>query len=154
MGLDMYLTRETYTQNWDHYPPEKRWDITVKQGGRVHPGIDPSNICMVIEQVGYWRKANAIHEWFVKNCQEGRDECQKTYVSVEKLRELLNTINRVLEDPELAPELLPPASGFFFGSTDYDEGYWQDLKDTGAILEALDLDEPNQFGDYQYQSSW
>ena len=23
----------------------------------------------IFEEVGYWRKANAIHNWFVKNCQ-------------------------------------------------------------------------------------
>ena len=27
------------------------------------------------EEVGYWRKANAIHGWFVRNVQNGKDDC-------------------------------------------------------------------------------
>ena len=29
----------------------------------------------IIEQVGYWRKANQIHNWFVENVQDGEDDC-------------------------------------------------------------------------------
>ena len=29
----------------------------------------------IAEQIGYWRKANAIHQWFVDNVQDGEDDC-------------------------------------------------------------------------------
>ena len=53
--------------------------------------------------------------------------------------------HKVLEDSSLAEELLPTQSGFFFGSTLYDESYVLDLKNTveqiNTILETTDFDE-------------
>ena len=42
----------------------------------------------------------------------------------------MDRCKQVIETPLLAAKLLPTQSGFFFGSTDYDEWYIQDLKDT------------------------
>jgi hypothetical protein len=56
-------------------------------------------------------------------------------------------------DTSIAEELLPTQSGFFFGSTDYDHGYLQDLEDTIEILETV-LSEDNEWSDFYYQSSW
>jgi hypothetical protein len=39
-------------------------------------------------EVGYWRKANAVHGWFVRECANGVDECQEIPVSKIKLLEL------------------------------------------------------------------
>ncbi len=36
-------------------------------------------------EVGYWRKANQIHNWFVKNVQGGVDDCGYYGVTKEKL---------------------------------------------------------------------
>ena len=41
-----------------------------------------------IAEVGYWRKANAVHGWFVRECANGVDECQEIPVSKIKLLEL------------------------------------------------------------------
>ena len=48
-------------------------------------------------------------------------------------------------------ELLPTQEGFFFGGTDYDESYIEDLKDTIKQLEPLLEDKD---GEYEYCSSW
>ena len=40
------------------------------------------------QEVGYWRKANAVHGWFVRECANGVDECQEIPVSKIKLLEL------------------------------------------------------------------
>ena len=62
---------------------------------------------------------------------------KRDYVTVER------TMN-VLEDSSVAEELLPTQSGFFFGSTFYDEWYVEDLKETVEkikdILKDEDLD--------------
>jgi hypothetical protein len=52
----------------------------------------------------------------------------------------------------LAEELLPTASGFFFGSTEYNEWYIDDLKNT---IEQLDkcLALPDDV-EFEYHSSW
>jgi len=153
MGLDMYLTKKSYVKNWDHMTPEERHTITVLRGGEPRKDIKPERVCTIEEEVGYWRKANAIHVWFVKNVQNGQDDCREYYVGPEKLKELLDECKVVLKyenDKYLASKRLPTQSGFFFGCTDYDEWYYEDLKRTEKILEnAL-----QEGGDYYYSSSW
>ena len=60
---------------------------------------------------------------------------------------------QILDNRKLASELLPTASGFFFGSTEYDEWYYDDLKRTVDMLEPL-LTEEYEDWDFHYQSSW
>lgn len=148
MGLDMFLDKETWVQDRDYLEPEYRYEISITKGGNP---IDTSRIKLIVEEVGYWRKANAIHNWFVNNVQDGRDECQRSYVSREQLQELLELVEKVLKDPGLAPELLPTRSGFFFGGTDYDEMYFKDLEDTKVILETALAEEG---GNLYYHASW
>ena len=103
-------------------------------------------------EVGYWRKANAVHQWFVDNCQNGEDDCRQAYVSREALTTLRDLCQQVLNDHSLAEELLPTQAGFFFGSTEYDEYYFGDLADTIRIIDdALSCGDEWTFA---YQSSW
>lgn len=88
-------------------------------------------------QIGYWRKANAIHNWFVEKCANGEDNCQVIYVSRDKLEELLNTCNEVLANKEVAKDKLPTQCGFFFGSLEYDEWYFNDIEYTKDLLEKV-----------------
>ena len=107
-------------------------------------------------EVGYWRKANAIHQWFVENVQGGEDNCKEYDVSKADCVNLLHAVNVVLENPEKAKELLPTQGGFFFGSTDYDENYISDLEDTKRILTTI-LDKGEEWWKewyLVYQSSW
>lgn len=105
-------------------------------------------------EVGYWRKANQIHNWFVQNVQNGVDECQLTIVSKEKLEELLETVKEVLKNKAKDKQLLPSRSGFFFGSTDYDEWYFEDLKNTKKILTKVLKETDFEKEVIFYQSSW
>lgn len=107
----------------------------------------------IIEGAGYWRKANAIHRWFVDNIQNGEDDCKyHREVTEDDLNELISLCEKVIlasrlvkkdgtciiEDRSVAEDLLPVQDGFFFGSTSYDECYLNDLKDTIKICqEAL-----------------
>jgi hypothetical protein len=51
-----------------------------------------------------------------------------------------------------AGELLPTTSGFFFGGTEYDKYYMEDIKNTIKIIEkCLKLPEAWEF---EYHSSW
>lgn len=115
-------------------------------------------------EAGYWRKANHIHSWFVDNCQDGVDECQETVIPKEKLEELLETCRKVLNPTgssvpiaireELAESMLPTREGFFFGSTGYDEGYYEDIRDTIGILERVLAETNFETDEIFYQSSW
>ena len=101
--------------------------------------------------MGYWRKSNMIHHWFVNNLADGVDECQPILVRREDLEQLKEVCINVIAVPEMAEELLPTGSGFFFGSTEYDEYYFGDLNDTiGIITRCLD----SKFDYFEYQASW
>jgi len=166
MGLDMYLHRKTYVKNWDHMGAEELHQISVKLNKQKHPYIDKKKICYIEEEVGYWRKANCIHKWFVDNCQDGVDDCKEYSVSIEEIRELLDICKQINEDHSKASTLLPPQSGFFFGSTSIDDWYFRDIENTIKILEPLVALDDKMAKDreagipicdwpyYSYQSSW
>lgn len=97
MGLDMYFYKKTYVKNWDHNHGTKN-EVSVKLNGEPHPGVDPSKVSYIQEEVGYWRKANQIHQWFVDNCQDGVDECQESYVDLEKVKELLQICKEIRDN--------------------------------------------------------
>lgn len=150
MGLDMYLYKKTYVKYWEHNGDDN-YEITITKNGKP-VDIDTKNISYLVEQVGYWRKANQVHQWFVENVQEGNDNCGSYYVSRENLLELLDMCNQVLEKKELAEELLPSQGGFFFGGTDYNEWYFEQLEETKKIIESCLSDEHAH--DFMYSSSW
>ena len=152
MGLDMYLTRKTYIgAQYEHRNVKGTIDITIN--GKQIP-INFNRVCYVEEDVGYWRKANAIHKWFVDNVQNGVDDCKDYYVPKEKLEELLDICKKVKENHELAKELLPTTNGFFFGSIDYDEYYFEDIENTIKIIEDTFSDYDKLLHEYFYHSSW
>ena len=152
------------------------WDTEQKYSGRYR----------IIEQIGYWRKANEIHNWFVENVQDGIDDCnyhnEVTKKDLEKLLYICQTVldscelvdgkinngyryengeripimedGKYVKDSGVAERLLPTTSGFFFGGTDYDEWYVQDIKNTIDIitkaLENTNFDKEMLY----YCSSW
>jgi hypothetical protein len=157
MGLDMYLFKKHYTKNWSHMPPENHYQVEVRQGGSTLTRIRPERVSSVTEDVGYWRKANHIHAWFVKNVQEGIDDCGTYYVSRATLEELRRDCLEALFSPDRAEEVLPTQSGFFFGGTEYDEYYMESLRETAELIKnLLDEDGPDAeaYSHYEYHSSW
>jgi hypothetical protein len=139
----MYLNRELFI--WTEQR-EKLKITGIK-------GITPSKVEKITEEVIYWRKANAIHNWFVKNIQEGNDDCGTYYVSKENLENLLKIVKKVLINPILADQLLPTHEGFFFGGAEYDKWYFQDLEKTETELTKI-LKNWNDEWEYHYHSSW
>jgi len=146
MGLDMWLYAKKYFFDDD----EK-----VKRISKEFSEMEDFDLKEVKFEVAYWRKANHIHKWFVDNCQEGVDECQNSYVSDEKLEELLKLVKEILENHSKAETLLPCEEGFFFGGTEYDEWYFEDLKSTKEMLEKiLRRIKDGKGWDIYYSSSW
>ena len=149
MGLDMYLDKRTYVKYWEHNGDD---NYEVKVTKKDEPtNIDPKKVKYIIEEAGYWRKANAIHKWFVDNCQDGVDDCRDAYVGFNDLQALLDLCRIVIIDKSKAEQLLPSTSGFFFGNTEYDEWYYNDIQNTIEILEKALEDKD---GEYYYSSSW
>jgi hypothetical protein len=152
MGLDMYLSAKRYL--WRDGDESISREIEDLIGVKSDPAKRFCGASFVAKEVSVeamaWRKANAIHGWFVRRCQDDRDECQESYVSRDKLRELVELCQEALDKPD--HEVLEPTAGFFFGSYEKDEWYYKDLKDTiEGITEALELPESFEF---YYQASW
>lgn len=165
MGLDMYLyaVKELYSGN------------VIKE---INKNIDApfKNYKTVEVKIGvmYWRKANAIHNWFITNCADGIDECQNVYVSIEQLKQLRDLCKDVLdhsklvydksdikneyiiEDPSYAMKNLPTASGFLFGSIEYNQDYYEDVKNTLECLDNILSINIKEFEDWYfiYKASW
>ena len=190
MGLDMYLERcdrraygfksidvyEVKVNNPNLYNDLKPY---LHERGIYHKWES------LFEEVGYWRKANAIHRWFVENVQNDIDDCDRYEVDKEQLEALLsicleikNSVRMerglvrngekfvdgewepIMEEgeyminSEVARDLLPTQEGFFFGGTEYDQWYMQDIIDTidiiTKVLETTDFDREM----ITYCSSW
>lgn len=152
MGLDMYFYGRRFL--WKAEDHDKKGHIAALFPELRGRGIE---INEVRAEFKYWRKANAIHNWFVNNVQNGVDECQEAEVPVEKLYELRDICAAVLASPEQASVLLPTTGGFFFGNTEYSEYYFDDVKETHQWLNNFLLKETfDQFKDWSfyYRSSW
>jgi len=155
MGLDMYLTAKKYL--WSDKDKSLSEDIGEKIG--VVPDFEKrfNGSSLVVKGIEidamYWRKANAIHGWFVNVVQDGEDNCREYEVDRSQLETLRDLCKDILEHPDAErDEDLEPTQGFFFGSYEKDEWYYEDLKNTVEGLDRV-LSLPKEYS-FSYQSSW
>jgi hypothetical protein len=158
MGLDMYLYAERYVSGSGYSDPTDKETyntlLLAVNGDKFATKDMPSGTVRL--KVGYWRKANAIHDYFVRECQNGVDECQETYIERDSLIELRDKCLELIKNKgnnDLASKLLPTAEGFFFGETEYDDWYWQEIENTYKLLTDLLIDVPENW-EFIYRSSW
>ena len=161
MGLDMYLQRSK--------------EMSEKAFADAYENISSG--------VVYWRKANAIHKFFCDNGtleKGGHEQVGYYYIDRQDLMKLLDRIHVITSDKikvedisyydlekggnvtetveyklniSAAEELLPTASGFFFGGTDYDYWYFRDLQRTADLIKRELTDNPSQ-ETWFYYASW
>lgn len=135
--------------------------LSEKVGIQCHEGsphidiqIDRHGDLLLDFTIFYWRKANAIHNWFVQYAQNGEDDCGQYEVHPELLLDLVDRCERVTVDHDQAADLLETKGGFFFGSTDYGEWYFENVEDTAVNLKAA-LQPLMPLGPtLMYHSSW
>ena len=169
MGLDMYLEirKDEYRSK---YHQDKGSDLALEYPKDITEFIPiPTDLTISRQtnyKVGYWRKANQIHNWFMQNCAERDDwdnpidDCRPIRITTGALEKLLDTCKKVLADHSLASSLLPTQSGFFFGSTEYDEYYFSDIEKTIKIIEPVlkfakhKLEIEDYDWEVYYQASW
>lgn len=151
MGLDMFLHARRFI--WDIGGTDRDAGLS-KAIQAAMPEMGDMRPTYVIAEAMYWRKANAIHKWFVDNVQDGKDDCGTYPVTRDQLRVLIRECNRALDNRDDAKDILPTTSGFFFGGTDYDEWYWTKLQDTVDRLEKLLNDPKLEEWQFEYHSSW
>lgn len=167
MGLDMYLEVRKHFSGYDFAGQEEKiaaYKKVIEAAGLEDASAKTNPYATVSTTAIYWRKANAIHGWFVDTLANGVDECQEIHVPREKLQELREMCFDALSIPagmtlaQHAETVLPTASGFFFGSTDYDEFYEKDLQDTmdgiDRVLATLPEDGEGWDWSLVYRASW
>jgi len=117
-------------------------------------GLDMYLYRKEVEEVAYWRKANAIHNWIVTNWGTV-DDCSPISISISGLIDLRDTCVKVVDlgTEEAAMELLPPVGGFFFGTTDINDWYWDDIKGTITKLNEI-IETSTDDQEFEYQASW
>ena len=143
----MYLSAKRYI--WKSGDSDK--DIQDKLNEVMKDDLpDGMRVKEIAVDAMYWRKANAIHGWFVENCQEGEDDCREYYVERSQLEELRDLCKATLDGDDEGE--LEPTEGFFFGSYEKDECYYKDLKDTVEGLDKV-LSLPNSY-EFYYRASW
>jgi len=167
MGLDSFLssTKSFYSGDTVTKPDTRNESLAFE---KIRKAINvPLNLfdkhspsIKVSCAVAYWRKANAIHAWFVRECQDGEDDCRISYVPREKLETLRDLCVEITNQKSLANKRkmafknLPTQPGFFFGSTEYNEWYWANLEYTAEtltkILESAELKDH----EFSYFGSW
>lgn len=158
MGLDMYLYRKesvsgtAWTQDKKAIKEANLYSVIADHFNVDHEiGARYVNVDIC---VAYWRKANAIHGWFV-DLDGGRDECQTIYVSLDQLKDLRELANSVVLTPAMAGDMLPPREGCFFGTSDIDEWYISDMKNTVEMLDKIISNvSPDEYPTFFYQASW
>lgn len=169
MGLDQYLEIRKSEYRSKYYQ-DKGSDLVLEYPKDITEFIPDLTDLRISRQtsyeVGYWRKANQIHNWFMQNCANRDeydnpiDDCKPVEITVDKLEALLDACKKVLADHSLAETLLPTTSGFFFGSTEYDEDYFREIERTIEIIEPVlkfakhKLEIEDYVWEVYYRASW
>lgn len=152
MGLDQYLSVRKYVSRSDDI-----FDAVVSASdvGGIMEEDGYTGVFLEVP-VMYWRKFNALHNHIVQVWGNGRDECQPIELPVDGLQTIVETLNTVLSNKSSAKELFPTTSGVFFGGTDYDEYYFEQVKRTRNELRDFlkKLDERTDDLYPVYQASW
>ena len=106
MGLDMYLWAEKHIDSYD-YKDDMRVDNPeydkVNEFVKGLPTAEYGGI-VIRKCVMYWRKANAVHGWIVRNCANGEDTCQRIDLEREDLIKLRDVCVEALKDRDKAVE--------------------------------------------------
>lgn len=82
--------------------------------------------------IAYFRKVNFVYAYFQDKLID-----EVAWVTRNDLIDLIDRCDKVLKDHSLAEELLPTRAGFFFGSTEYDKYYYDDVKDCKKQMEKI-----------------
>lgn len=132
MGLDMYLKAKKYISK---YSGEDGAAVAAEIRKRF--GVPESGNLETVElsfEVGYWRKANQIHKWFVENVADGVDDCREVYASREQLQGLLDVVDKVLKSTKLVGAKV--VNGYIFK-----DGKKEACLEDGQVLEDHTLAE-------------
>lgn len=161
MGLDMYIYKRRKGRSAENETEVAYW----RKANQIHNFFD-NNLgegCGV-ENCRYYLVSEEVLNELLNVCNkilEMEHEFVDTGKTVNILKrneesgkpEIIEQPIKVIKDPSKIEELLPTIDGFFFGDTDYDEYYLEDIEDTKEILEKI-LKETNFEKEELYYYAW
>lgn len=150
MGLDITFYKAKRSK--DNETKERLEEIRKELATEYLKSIDERNSKLVNEledekekinpwnEVAYFRKVNFLIPFF------GYEEnCSNIEIDKYQVEDLIEACKEVLANHDKASFLLPTQIGFFFGSTDYDDWYFDDVQNVKEnfeeILADFDMDE-------------
>ena len=150
MGLDINFYKAKRSK--DNETKERLEEIRKALATEYLKSIDERNSKLIKEledenekinpwnEVAYFRKVNFLIPFF------GYEEnCSNIEIGKYQVEDLIEACKEVLANHDKASFLLPTQAGFFFGSTDYDDWYFDDVQNVKEkfeeILADFDMDE-------------
>ena len=150
MGLDITFYKAKRSK--DNETKERLEEIRKALAAEYLKSIDERNSKLINEledekekinpwnEVAYFRKVNFLIPFF------GYEEnCSNIEIDKYQVEDLIEACKEVLANHDKASFLLPTQAGFFFGSTDYDDWYFDDVESVkttfDSILEYFDQEE-------------
>ena len=150
MGLDITFYKAKRLK--DNETKERLEEIRKELATEYLKSIDERNSKLINEledekekinpwnEVAYFRKVNFLIPFF------GYEEnCSNIEIDKYQVEDLIEACKEVLANHDKASFLLPTQAGFFFGSTDYDDWYFDDVQNVKEkfeeVLADFDMDE-------------
>ena len=150
MGLDITFYKAKRSK--DNETKERLEEIRKELATEYLKSIDERNSKLINEledekekinpwnEVAYFRKVNFLIPFF------GYEEnCSNIEIDKYQVEDLIEACKEVLANHDKASFLLPTQTGFFFGSTDYDDWYFDDVQNVKEkfeeVLADFDMDE-------------
>lgn len=117
MGLDQWLTKKYYIGACYEHNGVSGNDFEITRTTIDHRKKEKPELVRTVKfpienledikyRIGYWRKSNHIHKWFVDNVQNGTDDCNEYTVEPELLKKLLSDCRATLEAYKKAKEVV------------------------------------------------
>ena len=142
MGLDITFYKAKRSK--DNETKERLEEIRKALAVEYLKSIDECNSKLINEledekekinpwnEVAYFRKVNFLIPFF------GYEEnCSNIEIDKYQVEHLIEACKEVLANHDKASFLLPTQAGFFFGSTDYDDWYFDDVQNVKEKFEEI-----------------
>ena len=142
MGLDITFYKAKRSK--DNETKERLEEIRKALGAEYIKSIDERNSKLIKEleeekentnpwnKVAYFRKVNFLIPFF------GYEEnCSNIEIDKYQVEDLIEACKEVLANHDKASFLLPTQAGLFFGSTDYDDLYFDDVQNVKEKFEEV-----------------
>lgn len=187
MGLDQYLKKKIFIgAEYEHRNVTGKIDIKIngkkvnidfkkvsyieestgywRKANQIHNWF-VENVQGGEDDCGEYNVSKEQFEKLLSICKRIKEKCLLVHSMVKNGEQIENgqftpiyEEGKSMTNWELAEELLPTKSGFFFGGTDYDQYYMEDIEYTITLIEEIlkDVNETGKYlnNDYYYSSSW